>query len=795
MRSSFQEENGSLLDDKDSAQDAASEEELTSKEVSASGGALGTSFHSENLRQHKNTTSLGTTALQEQGANKRKRKKPSARRASHNQLDKRSLEQKGQQPAATHLRSLEKTSIIKEIELAAEGQEESLSTIAKQELSLRILLTLSLRNGWQIATTRATTACSEDALGQQLKNIGLEMNKVDQNIFTGDELVIMLHTQSILIGGTDLQQELLFCELSALISLDQITKLDPATQVSFCNRALEYQEASHSISLSLPTSFYMELLQRHDLADAETIGSLEKEEPCQDAAEQNFALDAGRQELYRHTVGELVWAATACRPDLSFEVHLLTQSLTEPTTKQERQLHRVLRYLAGTLHYTLSLHTTNQMAKEKAKNIELLAFSASSWTETWKSTSTAYLILWGAPLIASCKTSCAHKQEDAELESVKLALALASHTRNFLQQLDMDQLGKDVHIGFRTSSFNEELVTGRPIAMQLGLSRRIKHLQLRGQLQLSKVHPDKNLAHSLTNNASGKRVLAKLRVNTGAAETVALSTVRGHSFASFVPSSSLVVGMVNLEPPKMESLQLRQLALSQSETCLESLSKNLADKSLASLTLPSLSLQRSNSESLTLHSLSFTRGNFESLSLQSLSLIAQNRFPRISFKELLFGTGSLKELEENLAHQLATRRAETNSFPQLSFPEDQLAAKEAKTNSFSNQSLSERILSLRMCLRIFWLSNFQLVCAALFLGYLVSMSFQSLIEQLGNKSFQTLSNQLCTSTLDSLIIQLDLVTSLSLPGFGSTRCKHHLQLTSFDKSSFEHRALPCAACF
>ena len=275
----------------------------------------------------------------------------------------------------------------------------------------------------------------------------------------------------------------------------------------------------------------------------------------------------------------------------------------------------------------------------------------------------------------------------------------------------MDQLEKDVHIGLRTSSFNEELVTGRPIAMQLGLSRRNKHIQLRDQLQLSRVHPNKNLAHSLIHNASGKKVLAKLRVNTGAAETLALSTVI--SFASFVPSTSLVVGMVNLEPPKMESLQLRQLAFLQSETCFESLSKNLADKSLASLTLPSLSLQRSNSKSLTLHSLSVTngslilpslsltgdrfhsltlhslsgsRGKSESLTLQSLSLIDENGFQRISFKEVSFEDGSLKETEKSLAHNFLERRAETNSFPHLSFPEDQLASTEAKTNSFSTQS-------------------------------------------------------------------------------------------------------------
>ena len=96
------------------------------------------------------------------------------------------------------------------------------------------------------------------------------------------------------------------------------------------------------------------------------------------------------------------------------------------------------------------------------------------------------------------------------------------------------------------------------------------------------------------------------------------------SFASFVPSSSLVVGMVTLEPP-MEKPQLRQLALS--ESCLESLSKNLADKNLASLTLPSLSLEKIDSESLTLCSLSFPmskRDRCNSLTWRSLSLTEAN---------------------------------------------------------------------------------------------------------------------------------------------------------------------------
>ena len=414
--------------------------------------------------------------------------------------------------------------------------------------------------------------------------------------------------------------------------------------------------------------------------------------------------------------------------------------------------------------------------------------------------------------------------------------------------------------------------------MQLGLSRRNKHIQLRsenGQLQLSKVHPEKNLAHSLTNTASGsKRMLAKLRVATEAAEIVALTTVRGQDVASFGFSSSFLVGMVAAEPSQMEKPQLRKppcfKSVSFVRTCFESLSRDFADKSVTSLILHSLSFQRSNSESLTLtswsfpiasltlpslsrtgdrfhsltlQSLSLTRGNSESLTLKSLSLIDENRFQRISFKEVSFEDGSFEETAENLEHSLAEGGAGTNSFSNMSFQERMLA-QEAETNSFFTQSFRDRILSLRMCLRIFLFSSFQLTCAALLLGtYSVSMSFpnenlqqdelvaayfrdssqhtslqQEELEtayaysptrarqlqldsfqqkKLCSKSFENLSEQLCStqlcrSTLDSFN-QLDLEISLSLTWFGSTTCRHQPQSDSFDRSSFEHRALSCAA--
>ena len=817
-RSSLPLQLGSLLDNKNGTlQDAAFHDELENQEVQSSGGASGTSFALENLRQHKNTTCLGEPALSQQGP-QTTMKKPSAKEASHNQLDENSSEQIGQNPAAAPLRSLEKTSLIEEIELAAgDSNQTSFNKVDRQELCMRILLILSLRFKWQLVKTRATPACSGETLGQQLRNIGLDNHQLAENIFSGDELVVLLDQHDLLIGGADEQQEAFFIELSALASLDQPQRLDRDTPISFCSKILEWDESSYSINISLPTCFYKKLLDRHELADAESIGNLEEEQLSQDASKQCTALDAHRQEAYKQTVGELVWAST-CRPDISFEVHLLTQSLESPTTEQEEQLHRVLRYIQTTLHYTLSLHPTSKMIQKKAQSLQLLAFSSSSWTSPCTTTSTASVFLWGVPVIASHNTACASQQAIAELASVKLALHIACFTRSFLQHLSVDQLAKEVRISLKTHSWHEELVTGKPLAMMLGLSRKHKRIEfqaLNGQLQLSKIHPDKNPAYSLANIASdATRMLAQLRV-LEAKEIIALTTGQKQQEASFRDSSS-IVGMVSLEP-SMESLQLSQLDCTQSCYARPSLTEkslsfakiSLQSNSLQRLTLLSLSFEECNLQSLPLPSLnhirdrpysltsqslsfdevsfqsltliswSFQRDILESLILLSLSLsnltwIAKKSFSRKDFQEGNLEEGSLKELVKDIAHNLALGGAETNSFPHLCCHEDLLAMKlvdrVAGTNSFSQKSLL-RIVSLIKRLSPFQLDSLELTCAALFFGTC-----------LVNTSFQNLSDQLCSSNPDSLISQLDLTISLSLNKFGSIS-RQLDQIQSFDHNN------------
>ena len=304
------------------------------------------------------------------------------------------------------------------------------------------------------------------------------------------------------------------------------------------------------------------------------------------------------------------------------------------------------------------------------------------------------------------------------------------------------------------------------------------------------------------------KMLAKLRVLKGAAETGALSTMLSPEMLAFVGSSSSLVGVVQDEPPAMAN-QLRQLALKQSvyesfsQSCferqrltLQSLSfdkTSLHSTSLQSLNLSSLSFQevdpesftqssfarqsltkhslslddaslQSNSlESLTEDSLSLSESNLASLILHSCSLRTDNE-SSLTLQSLSFKNDSLEETEKEVAHSFARGGAETNSLPQDSLQRDSYSFELEKgteksgagTNSFTQNSFPEGISSLNRRLRIFLLVSFQLICAALFL-----------VTSYVTKSFQSFSEQLCKMSLDSLISQLDKI-SLSLNQFGST---------------------------
>ena len=100
----------------------------------------------------------------------------------------------------------------------------------------------------------------------------------------------------------------------------------------------------------------MKLLKLYDMEKAKATSTLGDQlgQSKGTKASSNKPLASARHKLYSTAVGQLLWA-TSVRPDISFAVTELSRSLQAPTQQEEKQLKQVLRYLKGTLHFTISL--------------------------------------------------------------------------------------------------------------------------------------------------------------------------------------------------------------------------------------------------------------------------------------------------------------------------------------------------------------------------------------------------------------------------------------------------------
>ena len=210
------------------------------------------------------------------------------------------------------LRTQQKTRFTEKIQLALLDPADPRSILdeqASKDLSLRILLTLSLMKKWQLITTRVRPALPQQQTKSQLRELGLRQSVVDSQIFVGIQLCVMLHEHVTLIGGEKIQQEDFLNKLSACTPLEDTSQLDDKTPLNFMGRSLEYNRAERSISLHLPSAFYLQLLRRYSLEDATSRDSPRDELENEAPRWTNVILDAEKTKLYRQTVGDLQWSS------------------------------------------------------------------------------------------------------------------------------------------------------------------------------------------------------------------------------------------------------------------------------------------------------------------------------------------------------------------------------------------------------------------------------------------------------------------------------------------------------
>ena len=257
----------------------------------------------------------------------------------------------------------------------------SLETYAStpSHLSLRILLILSLVNHWDVVTADISSAFLQapipegelvlvkpppeleqnpdvlwklrkalyglktspklwqQHLSSKLEELGLRKNKADPCIFMGEKLLVMTYVDDLLIVGEKQEQESFLAKLSAQFPLKPQTKLDAQTPLTFLGKLVEHNAQEHSISLHLPTAYYLKLFKLYGMEQAKPSSTTgDKLGLSDDPADPlNQPLDPARHKLYRTAVGKLLWA-TPVRPDISFAVKELSRSLQSPT-QQERK--------------------------------------------------------------------------------------------------------------------------------------------------------------------------------------------------------------------------------------------------------------------------------------------------------------------------------------------------------------------------------------------------------------------------------------------------------------------------
>ena len=373
------------------------------------------------------------------------------------------------------------------------------------------------------------------------------------------------------------------------------------------------------------------------------------------------------------------------RPDIAFAVHRLSLSFAKPTEEAEEQLRSLMKYIAGTQTYTISLQIPRRW--ERAKNLELLAFST-SWVQDSRAATCVSLSFMGVHLGASIQQ--ATTKAAAEYNTVRLASTLAFHTKSLLQEMMLE----------KTLCFR--VLTRGPVPQKLGLSKQTRHIDLwsqLGQFQLSKVQPKQDLAEQLANNLRAcdlHRLLPKLQLQARPAGELALPTVQGKSRA-FVSSSlgSFYIGQLccatamekpqlvqklsgkefvdHLAIPELESMKLLQQQLSsggantalhnelrqnglQKDSLQAAYSEKELERTASPMSFQQLSLQQSSLQA------AYSIGSFQTHSLTVTSLSFQDQLTAAYLEDALERTA----LENELAW-LKRRQRSSSSLPRTSF--------------------------------------------------------------------------------------------------------------------------------
>ncbi len=170
-----------------------------------------------------------------------------------------------------------------------------------------------------------------------------------------------------------------------------MTDLGPCKQ--FLGIQITRDRSIRTIRLS-QSDYLKKVLQKHGMEDSKPLATLMEEGLVLPALDKETLVDPDFAQQYQLAIGSLMYAIVYTRPDLAYAVSKLSQYSSNPKKVHWKAVKRVLRYVKGTLDYSLTFGGTSSTTS-------LIGYTDSDWAsdkESQQSTSGYVFFLSNGPI-------------------------------------------------------------------------------------------------------------------------------------------------------------------------------------------------------------------------------------------------------------------------------------------------------------------------------------------------------------------------------------------------------------
>ena len=331
-----------------------------------------------------------------------------------------------------------------------------------------------------------------------LTSAGFVVNEADKCVYYrfggGDGVILCLYVDDILIFGNNLN---VIKEVKEFLSSNfEMKDLGEADVI--LNIKLSREEGNGGVTL-MQSHYVEKVLNRFGYSECTPAPT-----PYDPSVHLRKNHRIARDQLrYSQIIGSLMYLASATRPDISFAVSKLSRFVSNPGDTHWNALERVLRYLKGTMSYSIHFSGYPRV---------LEGYCDANWIsdadQLYATSGYVFLLGGGAVSWKSCKQTILTKSTmEAELTALDTASAEAEWLRDLL--MDLPIVEKPIPaismncdnqtVITKVNSSKDNMKSTKHVKRRLKTVRKLRNS---GVIALDYVHTSNNLADQFTKGLS-----------------------------------------------------------------------------------------------------------------------------------------------------------------------------------------------------------------------------------------------------------------------------------------------------